>query len=102
MKHHLGQKNHPMSFIGNMDETPVYFHLVLSKVVDKNEVKSCIVKTTGADKRHITVTLTVTANGEMLAPFIIFKGKLQPQVEVCACTCTDVHVHVQTCMYACI
>ena len=24
MKQHLGQKNYPMSFIGNMDETPVY------------------------------------------------------------------------------
>ena len=50
MKQHLGQKNYPMSFIGNMDETPVYFDLVPSKVVDKIGVKSCIVKTTGAEK----------------------------------------------------
>ena len=83
-----------MAFIGNMDETPVYFDLVPNKVVDRVGVKSCIVKTTGAEKRRITVTLTVTANGEMLPPFIIFKGKRQPQVEVCT-------LHVQTCMHAC-
>jgi len=28
MKKHLAQKNYPMAFIGNMDETPVYFDLV--------------------------------------------------------------------------
>lgn len=50
MKHHLGQKNYPMAFIGNMDETPVYFDLVPSKVVDRVGVKSCIVRTTGAEK----------------------------------------------------
>ncbi len=72
-----------MAFIGNMDETPVYFDLVPNKVVDRVGVRSCIVRTTGAEKRHITVALTVTANGEMLPPFIIFKGKRQPRLQVC-------------------
>ena len=83
-----------MAFIGNMDKTSVYFDLILNKVVDRVGVKSCIVKTTGAEKRHIAVTLTVTENGEMLPPYIISKGKRQPQVEVCT-------LHVQTCMHAC-
>ena len=30
---------------------------------------------TGAEKRHITVVLTVAADGTMLPPMIIFKGK---------------------------
>ena len=83
MKQHLRQKNYPMAFIGNMDETPVYFDLVPSKVVDRVGMKSCIIRTTGAEKRHIIVTLTVTANGEKLPPFIIFKGKQQPKLQVC-------------------
>ena len=101
MKQHLRQKNYPMAFIGNMDKTPVYFDLVPNKVVDRVGVKSCIIRTTGAEKRHITVALTVTANGEMLPPFIIFKGKRQPKLQVCGwwfflikitillCTCDD-------------
>ena len=57
MKQHLARKNYPMAFVGNMDETPMYFDLVPSKVVDRVGAKSCIVKTTGAEKRHIAVTL---------------------------------------------
>lgn len=44
MKQHLRQKNYPMAFIGNMDETPDYFDVVPTKVVDRIGVKSCIVK----------------------------------------------------------
>ena len=54
MKQYLGQKNYLMAFIGKMDETPVYFDLVPSKVVDRIRVKSCIVKTTGAEKQLIS------------------------------------------------
>ena len=72
-----------MAFIGSMVETPVYFDLVPSKVVDRVGAKSCIVRTTGSEKRHVTVALTVTANGEMLPPFIIFKEKRQPKLQVC-------------------
>lgn len=71
-----------MAFIGNMDET-LYFDLVPNKAVDWVGAKPCIVRTTGAEKRHITVALTVTTNGEMLPPFVIFKWKRQPKVEVC-------------------
>ena len=77
MKQQLGEKNYPMAVIWNMDETPMYFDLP-SKVVDRVGAKSCIVKTTGAEKRHITIAMTVTANGEMLPPFIIFKESGKP------------------------
>ena len=56
-----------------MDETLVYFDLVPAKIVD-TVVKS--------EKRHITVPLTTTANGEMLPPFIIFKEKRQLKLGV--------------------
>ena len=68
-------ESYPFCFIGNMDETPVYFDLVSNKVVDRKGAKDCRVITTGAEKRHVTVVLTVMADGQMPPPMIIFKGK---------------------------
>ena len=65
----------PHALIGNMDETPAYFNLVPNQSIDRVGAKSCIIWTTGAEKRHITIVLTVTASGSMLPPMIIFKGK---------------------------
>ena len=64
----------PNALIGNMDETPAYFDLVPSKSVDRVGAKSCIIRSTGAEKRHITVVLTVTASGSLLPSMVIFKG----------------------------
>ena len=55
---------YPLALIGNMDETPMYYDLV----------PSCtIVLTTSADKRHLTIVLTETADGKMPPPMIISK-----------------------------
>lgn len=67
--------SYPFCFISNMDETPAYFDLVLSKVVSRKVAKDCCVITTGSEKRHVTVVLTVMADGWMLPPMVIFKGK---------------------------
>ena len=58
-----------------MDETPVYFDLVPRKTIDLVGVNSCVIRSTGAEKRHVTVVLSVAADGTMLPPKIIFKGK---------------------------
>ena len=65
----------PCAMIGNMDETPVYFDLVPSKTIDMVGTKSCIIRSTEAEKRHIMVVLTITADGSILPPMVIFKGK---------------------------
>ena len=39
-------------------------------------------RTTGAEKRHVTLVLTVTASGEMLPPMVIFKGKRALKLDV--------------------
>lgn len=59
----------------NMDETPMYFDLVPGKTVDREGTKSVLIRTTGAEKRHITVVLAVAGSGDVLPPMIIFKGK---------------------------
>ena len=38
-----------------------------------------VVRTTGSEKRHLTVVLTVLATGEVLPALAIFKGKKQPE-----------------------
>ncbi len=43
-------------------------------------MKQCVIRSTGAEKRHLTVVLTVTADGSMLAPLIIFKGRPRGKV----------------------
>ena len=65
----------PPALIGNMDETPVYFDLVPGKTINRVGVKSRVICSTGVEKRHITVVLTVPADGSMLPPMVIFKGK---------------------------
>ncbi|MEW8548669.1 MAG: hypothetical protein AB2693_34645 [Candidatus Thiodiazotropha sp.] len=62
-------------FIINMDETPMYFDLLPGKTVDVKGRKSIRIRTTGSEKRHLTVVLAVSAAGDVLPPMIIFKGK---------------------------
>jgi len=62
-------------FIINMDETPVFFDLVPNKTVSVKGSKSVIVRTSGSDKKHVTVMLAVAANGSVLPAIVIFKGK---------------------------
>ena len=61
--------------IGNMDETPAYFDVVPGRTLDRKGQKSILLRTTGSEKRHLTVVLTVTASGDVLPPMVIFKGK---------------------------
>ena len=59
----------------NMDETPLYFDMPWSHTVSKRGVREVRIRSTGAEKRRLTVILTCTASGIMLPPIIIFKGK---------------------------
>lgn len=62
-------------FIGNMDETPLYFDMVPRYTIEKKGAKEVRVKTTGAGKRRVTIVLACLASGKTLPPMIIFKGK---------------------------
>lgn len=53
----------------------MYFDLLPGKTVHKKGEKNVLIRTTGSEKRHCTVVLTVAANGEVLPPMIIVKGK---------------------------
>jgi len=63
------------ALLGNMDETPVFFDIVRGRIIEVRGRKTVRVRTTGVEKRHLTVVLFYTANGHILPQMIIFKGK---------------------------
>ena len=66
---------YPLDLIGNMDETPLWFDIVPQRSIVKKGTKSLVIRTSGSEKIHLTVVLGVMADGNILPPMIIFKGK---------------------------
>ena len=66
--------NYSREMIGNKDETALYFDMIPSRSLEKRGSRQVRVKSTGAQKRHITVVLACTSAGKMLPPMVIFKG----------------------------
>ena len=64
-----------------MDETPAFFDMVPAKSIASKGVKECVVRTTGSEKKHLTVVLSATGDGKMLPPMIIFKGKTDKTIK---------------------
>ena len=61
-----------------MDETPAFFDMVPSKCISKKG--ECVVRSSGNEKKHLTVGLSATADGQILTPMIIFKGKTEQAI----------------------
>ena len=68
-----------MSEIGNMDETPMYFDMPGNTSVDFVGNKTIIIKTTGHEKKHLTVVLACLADETKLKPMVIFKRTTMPK-----------------------
>ena len=64
----------PDDLIINMDETPMYFDMPSSHTEHKKGHREVRIRSTGAEKRRLSVLLACIATGDMLPP-IIFKGK---------------------------
>ena len=65
----------PDTMVINMDETPMYFDMPGSHTVHKKGCREVCIRSTGAEKRRLTVILACAAAGDMLPPMAIFKGK---------------------------
>lgn len=79
--HYMRIGKYPRSLIGNMDETPAFFDMVPAKTICKTGSKECIIRTSGCEKKHVTIVLSATADGTMLPPMIIFKGKTENTIK---------------------
>ena len=64
-----------------MDETSVFFDMAPEKSLVRRGIKSVTIRTSGAEKRHVTVVLTVTADGSILRPMVMFRGKTNHPVK---------------------
>ena len=59
-----------------MDETPAFFDMVPTKSC-KIGSREFVVRTSRNDKKHITIVLLAAADGTLLPPMLIFKGKTE-------------------------
>ena len=67
--------------LGNMDEVPVPFDVVMNRTVDVKGKDNVFISSTGHEKSFFTVVLSVLASGEKLPPLLIFKRKTMPKVK---------------------
>ena len=61
--------------VGNMDETPIFFNMYPNKTIAKKGNKHVLIKTQSQEKCKVSVILYITADGEKLPSFLIFKAK---------------------------
>jgi hypothetical protein len=73
------QHNYLLSYIANMDETPMTFDLPSNTTIDERGTRSVSIRTTGHERTSFTVVLTCMADGTKLPPLIIFKLKKVPK-----------------------
>lgn len=64
-----------------MNEIPMYIDLGPNKTLNRVGDKTVSIRITGAEKWHLTIVLSCTANGDRHLPMIIFKRKTEPKVK---------------------
>ena len=74
-------KDYPLSYIGNMDETPLWLDMPGETTVTRTGARSILIRTTGRDKGRFTIVLAAMADGRKLKPFVVFKG-VRPVAEL--------------------
>lgn len=65
----------PDTNVINMDETPLCFYKPGSTTVNKKGCREVHVKSTGAEKRRLTVVLVCTAAGDCYHQWLFSRGK---------------------------
>ena len=63
-------------FILSMDQMPVYFSMHIGHILEGAGAKSVNICTCDGEGVRVTVAVTITANGDVLEPYIIFKGEM--------------------------
>ena len=52
---------YPLSFVGNTNETPAFFDIILSKCITKTGVTVCVVRSSESEKKHLTAVLSLNS-----------------------------------------
>ena len=76
----LASPNRDQRYIINMDQTPVFFSMVPNKTLNIAGEQSINVRTSMGSTMRLTCAVTVHAAGDILRPFIVFKGKCDGRI----------------------
>jgi transposase-like protein len=68
-------------FIINMDQTPIFFSLLPRTTLELSGARTVNLRTSTSSTMRVTVAVTVAADGFMLTPLFVFKGKPGGRIE---------------------
>jgi hypothetical protein len=71
----VSDSNCDQRFVINMDQTPIFFCMLPRTTLERIGSRTVNVRTPTASTLRVTVAVTITANGDMLPPLFVFKGK---------------------------
>ena len=74
------KRNYPSNCIIATDETAVWLDMVANNTVNTTRVKDTPLKSTGTEKRQVSVCWTAKANGTKTKPFVVFHCAKQEAV----------------------
>ena len=80
----------------NMDQTPIPFTFPSNRTLEKKGTKTIHVRTSTTDTKRATLAATVTGSGQLLTPFLIFKGKKNGRIAA-----KELQTYPKECIYAC-
>jgi transposase-like protein len=67
------------SAVVNMDETPIWADMPSTTTVEQKGASTIPIRTTGHEKKRITVALAIKSDGTKLKPYVVIPGKKVPQ-----------------------
>ena len=71
----VGAPNVQKKFVLNMDQTPMYLSMAPVSTLNLQGARTVYGRRTGDSGSRFTVSCTISANGDKLKPFLIFKGE---------------------------
>lgn len=69
------EKDYMLSVIGSTNQTPVWFYMPNTRMIDIKGSKSVISKTASYEKLRVMVMLTCMSDGTKLKPLLVFNRK---------------------------
>ena len=76
----INQPNRHQSFLANMDQTPIFFSMTPNTTLETAGVRTVNVRPSSGSTTRLTLAVFVTAAGEVLTPYIRYKGKAEGRI----------------------
>jgi hypothetical protein len=70
----LNIANRDKRVIFNMDQTPIHFSMTPNRTIEKVGARTVNVRSSTASTMRVTVAVTISADGDVLQPLIVYKG----------------------------